>query len=201
MRTLKFHTGLAPTRACPAREPRLTLRLNTPLGAFANGAILMLVKHLARIGLACFIAACFLGNPALAAEPWGEWLVKDKTAQIRIVDCAGALWGVISWEADPGVDAKNPDPAKRTLPTLGLPILLGMKASGPNRWEGALYNAENGKTYSGGITVVNAGRLRVRGCVLGFLCGGEDWTRGDSSRPGALSESESALCARLGQSR
>ena len=151
--------------------------------------------------LAGFIAASILAGPARAAEPWGEWLVKDKTAQIRITDCAGALWGVISWEADPGIDAKNPDPAKRTRPTLGLPILLGLKASGPNGWEGSLYNAENGKTYSGGVTVVSAEMLRVRGCVLGFLCGGEDWTRGDPSRPGALSESDSALCARLGQSR
>jgi uncharacterized protein (DUF2147 family) len=174
---------------------------SVPVGAFANGVMLMLAKHLGRIALFGFLAPCFLANTARAAEPWGEWLVKDKTAQIRIADCASALWGVISWEADQGVDAKNPDLGKRSRPTLGLPILLGLKASGPNRWEGALYNAENGKTYSGGVTVVSAEVLRVRGCVLGFLCGGEDWTRGYPSRPGAIPESDSALCARLGQSR
>jgi hypothetical protein len=71
-----------------------------------------------------------------------------------------------------------------------------MKHSAPNRWEGSLYNAENGKIYSGGVTVVSAEGLRVRGCVLGILCGGEDWTQGDPSRPGRLSRSDSALCAR-----
>lgn len=140
--------------------------------------------------------ALVFAEPARAAEPWGEWLVGDKKAQIHIADCGGALWGLVSWEADPGVDAKNPNPAMRTRPTRGMPILLGMKPAGPNRWNGAIYNSENGKTYSGGVSMTAADVLRVRGCILGVLCGGENWSRGDPSRPGALTESDAALCAR-----
>jgi len=122
--------------------------------------------------------AALLPQAAIAAEPTGEWLVASKAAHIRIVDCEGTLWGVVSWQQRAGgVDDKNPDLSKRGRPTLGMPVLLGLKASGPNRWGGALYNSQNGKTYSGGITLLSSDRVRVRGCVLLILCGGEDWTR------------------------
>jgi uncharacterized protein (DUF2147 family) len=123
------------------------------------------------------VTASVLTTTAFATVT-GEWLVADRTAQISIADCGGALWGVVSWEADPGgVDEKNPDPTKRSRPTLGMPVLLGMKASGPNQWAGQIYNSENGKTYSGGLTLVNPDVLRVRGCIFGMLCGGENWSR------------------------
>ena len=116
------------------------------------------------------------------ADATGEWLVAERTARISIADCGGALWGVVSWEADPGgVDEKNPDATKRSRPTLGMPILLGMTVSGTNRWAGQIYNSENGKTYSGGLTLITPDLLRVRGCVFLILCGGENWTRATSS--------------------
>jgi len=136
--------------------------------------------------------------PAAAGEPWGEWLVAEKSAQIRIVDCAGALWGVVAWEKDPGgVDEKNPDLAKRTRPTLGMPILLGMKPIAPGKWDGTIYNSENGKTYSGGIRMNDDGSLRIFGCILGFLCGGETWTRVEAPSSNGLQATDAAICARL----
>jgi uncharacterized protein (DUF2147 family) len=54
---------------------------------------------------------------------------------------------------------------------------MGLKNSGDNRWDGGLYNADNGKTYSGGVTLVESDVLRVHGCILYILCGGENWTR------------------------
>ena len=118
-------------------------------------------------------------------------------ARIKIVDCEGRLWGVVQWEAQPGTDSKNPDPNLRTRPTLGMPILLGMKPKGRDRWDGAIYNSENGKTYSGGIRVLDDKRLRITGCVLGFLCGGETWTRTEPAASGGLPGPDEAICARL----
>ena len=46
-----------------------------------------------------------------------------------------------------------------------------------NQWEGQIYNSEDGNTYSASITLSDPNTLRVQGCVLGFLCGGENWTR------------------------
>ena len=165
----------------------------------ANGGISRRTRRAALVG----VAALFLiltndrAGAAAAAEPWGEWLVADKMARIRVADCASVLWGIISWEADPGVDSKNPDPTLRARPTIGTPILLAMKPAGPQRWDGSIYNPQNGKFYSGGVTMISTDSLRVRGCILGFLCGGENWTR---VRAAAL-EPDAAICARLGPAR
>jgi uncharacterized protein (DUF2147 family) len=130
-----------------------------------------------RSFLAICAATFLLTGLALAADPTGEWRVANGDANIRIDDCDGTLWGIISWEKSPGVDEYNPNPAQRTRPTLGLHILLGMRPTKPGLWEGQIYNAENGKTYTSKLTLPSPEVLRVEGCVLGFLCGGENWTR------------------------
>jgi uncharacterized protein (DUF2147 family) len=127
-----------------------------------------------------FSAAVLASAPALAEEPTGDWLVEDGTAKIRIENCGGALWGFVAWEKTPGGrDTENPDPAKRDRPTLGLPILLNMQQAQrtPGRWDGEVYNAQNGKTYTSHISLTNTETLRIEGCVLGFLCGGQNWSR------------------------
>jgi uncharacterized protein (DUF2147 family) len=117
--------------------------------------------------------------PAMAADPTGDWRVADGTANIRVAQCNNAIWGVVSWEKEPGGrDENNPDVSKRSRPTLGMPILLDMKKKpGTDQWEGQVYNAKDGKLYSSTIAPVGTDQLEIRGCVLGFLCGGETWTR------------------------
>jgi len=117
---------------------------------------------------------------AHAAEIPGEWRVKEGVATIRIADCNSHLWGVVATEQTPGgVDAKNPDKAKRTRPTLGMPVLLDMQRDEDEKgkWNGHIYNAKDGKTYESSIKLSSPNQLKVEGCVLGFLCGGETWTR------------------------
>jgi uncharacterized protein (DUF2147 family) len=117
--------------------------------------------------------------PALAADPTGDWRVADGVANIRVAQCNGSMWGVVVWEKEPGGrDTHNPDPAKQSRPTIGMPILLDMKKKpGTDSWEGEVYNAKDGQTYSSSITPTDADHLEIKGCVLGFLCGGETWTR------------------------
>jgi len=121
-------------------------------------------------------ALALVGGPALAADPTGNWLVKDQTAVIRIAPCADALCGTIAWPSQPGLDENNPDPGKRDRPIVGTQIIVGMKPAGGNRWDGEIYNPENGKTYSGHIILLSPDVLRIEGCLLIF-CGGENWTR------------------------
>src|SRR5882724_9136694 len=118
-------------------------------------------------------------NAALAADPTGDWKVADGVANIRVAQCSGNMWGAVSWEKTPGgKDTNNPDPAKQTRPTLGMPILIDMKKkAGVDAWEGQVYNAKDGQLYSSTIKPVGTDQLEIQGCVLGFLCGGETWTR------------------------
>src|SRR3954451_16976541 len=116
---------------------------------------------------------------ALAADPTGDWRVADGVANIRVAQCNGNMWGAVSWEKTPGGrDKNNPDAALQSRPTLGMPILLAMKKKpGTDAWEGEVYNAKDGKIYSSTIKPVGPDQLEIQGCVLGFLCGGETWTR------------------------
>jgi uncharacterized protein (DUF2147 family) len=118
-------------------------------------------------------------NAALAADPTGDWKVADGVANIRVAQCSGNMWGVVGWEKTPGgKDKNNPDAAKQSRPTLGMPILIDMKKKpGVDAWEGQVYNAKDGQLYSSTIKPVGTDQLEIQGCVLGFLCGGETWTR------------------------
>ena len=118
-------------------------------------------------------------NSALAADPTGDWKVADGVANIRVAQCGGNMWGVVAWEKVPGgKDKNNPDTAKQSRPTLGMPILIDMKKKpGVDAWEGQVYNAKDGQLYSSTIKPVGTDQLEIQGCVLGFLCGGETWTR------------------------
>ena len=116
---------------------------------------------------------------ALAADPTGDWKVADGVANIRVAQCNGNMWGAVAWEKVPGgKDKNNPDAVKQSRPTLGMPILIEMKKkSGVDAWEGQVYNAKDGQLYSSTIKPVGTDQLEIQGCVLGFLCGGETWTR------------------------
>jgi uncharacterized protein (DUF2147 family) len=116
---------------------------------------------------------------AFAADPTGDWKVADEVANIRVAECNGSMWGVVAWEKTPGGrDINNPDVSKQSRPTLGMPILIDMKKKpGVEQWEGQVYNAKDGKFYASTIKPVGSDQLEIQGCVLGFLCGGETWTR------------------------
>jgi uncharacterized protein (DUF2147 family) len=118
-------------------------------------------------------------NSALAADPTGDWRVADGVANIRVAQCHNSMWGAVSWEKKPGGrDENNPDASKRNRPTLGMAILIDMKKKpGADQWEGQVYNAKDGQLYSSTITPIGTDQLEIKGCVLGFLCGGETWTR------------------------
>jgi uncharacterized protein (DUF2147 family) len=125
-------------------------------------------------------------RPALAADPNGTWLTEAGTSRIKIADCGGTLCGNIVWMKEPidpdtqkpRLDKNNPEAAKRSRPLMGAAIVIGMKPSGADKWAGQVYNAEDGKTYSGSITMMSAGALKLEGCALaGLICKGQTWTR------------------------
>jgi uncharacterized protein (DUF2147 family) len=123
---------------------------------------------------------------AFAADPTGVWLTQTGTSRIRVADCGGALCGTIIWLKEPNdpdtgkpkTDKNNSDAAKRSRPLLGVQIVLGMKPSGADKWAGQVYNAEDGKTYSGNLTFSGGSSLQLQGCALGGLvCKGQTWTK------------------------
>ena len=98
------------------------------------------------------------------------------SAKIKIAPCGQNLCGNIIWLKTPRKDTKNPDPKLRTRPLIGSQTILGMKPNGKNTWKGKVYNAEDGKTYTGKMQLTSANTLKLEGCVLMF-CKGDTWTR------------------------
>lgn len=116
---------------------------------------------------------------AHAADATGTWARPTGSSRIEIAPCGNALCGTLVWLKDPRNDVNNPDPAKREKPLLGTQIVLGMTPTGKDgSWKGQVYNAEDGKTYKGYITLEGADKMKLEGCVLGGLfCKGETWSR------------------------
>src|SRR5450432_894108 len=138
-----------------------------------------LTRSFLYYGLCCGVVFTTTPGTAFAADPTGDWKVADEVANIRLAECNGSMWGVVSWEKTPGGrDVNNPDVSRQSRPTLGMPILIDMKKKpGADQWEGQVYNAKDGKFYSSTIKPVGTDQLEIQGCLLGFLCGGETWTR------------------------
>jgi uncharacterized protein (DUF2147 family) len=143
---------------------------------------------MARPGLTIWVLTALLIAPAAVAQtagsPTGIWLTQAGDAKVRVSKCGEAICGVVVWLRDPinpangqpMVDDKNPNPALAQRPMIGLPLFTDMRISGPNKWSGHIYNADDGGTYVSNISVSGPDTLRVEGCV-GALCGGENWTR------------------------
>ena len=136
-------------------------------------------RQLSQVLLICAGTLLAATPRVMAADPTGDWRVADGEGKIRIAQCNGSMWGVVAWEKDAGGrDVNNPDVSKKNRPLLGMPILLDMKKKpGVDQWEGQVYNAKDGKLYSSTIAPTGPDHLEIRGCLLGFLCGGETWTR------------------------
>ena len=153
-------------------------------------SVTMSIATLRMIAVTVGLSAAALMTPdmiegAAAADAFGTWLTGDKEGQVRIVNCGGALCGNLVWLKEPNdratgrpkTDKHNADASKQSRPLLGVPVVLAMKPSGPGQWSGEVYNAEDGKTYSGSFTLTGPDTADLKGCVLGILCKSQTWTR------------------------
>jgi len=140
-----------------------------------------------RLGFLIAILTVLLAAPsarAQSAEPTGTWQTQAGDARVKISKCGGGMCGVIVGLREPidpatgkpPVDNKNPNPGLANRPMIGLPLFTGMRPTGPYKWSGQIYNADDGGSYASSISLTGSDTLRVEGCV-GALCGGETWTR------------------------
>ncbi|MDU0340141.1 DUF2147 domain-containing protein [Bosea rubneri] len=107
-----------------------------------------------------------LATPTLAQEVTGTWLRDSGASKVRLAKCGDAVCGTISWLKD------SSGPAK-----LGQRIFYDMKPSGAGKWSGSAFNPEDGKTYSGTMTLAGD-TLTTAGCVMGgLICRSVKWSR------------------------
>lgn len=144
-------------------------------------------RRIMPAALAALLAGLTFPAVAAAQQATGTWLRETGTSQIRISPCGASLCGRISWLREPNdpdtgkpkTDKFNPDPARRNSPLLGTAVILNMAPAGkPGQWKGQVYKADEGKTYTGFLTVQGADRLLMEGCVMGgVICKKETLSR------------------------
>lgn len=118
--------------------------------------------------------------------PFGIWVPENELARIEVFDCSGKICGKFIWLAEPNeedgtpkIDDENPDEALQTRPLMGLQLIEGFTADGPNSWTGGtIYDPESGKTYTSTMELQDKNTLVVRGYVLLPMFGqSQTWTR------------------------
>lgn len=118
----------------------------------------------------------------------GVWVPKKGDSHVKIEKIGSKYFGKVIWlqnpnEKDgtgPDLDDKNPDKTMRTVPIMGLRVLKDFSYEGEGIFKGGnAYDPNNGKTYCGKITIIDADHIDMRGsiCGLSFLGRTETWVR------------------------
>jgi uncharacterized protein (DUF2147 family) len=139
------------------------------------------MKRGIRAGIAALALSLALPAAAFAAaeDAIGTWRDTDSGGILQVYSCGG---GVCIKVVKPGKgrekDDHNPNPALKGRSMAGVVLMSGAQKAGGDKWQGKLYNSEDGDTYTGYVTVVSKGELKLEGCVLGgLICKSRHWTR------------------------
>jgi Uncharacterized protein conserved in bacteria (DUF2147) len=92
-------------------------------------------------------------------SPLGLWLTEKGEGRVRIEPCGPALCGYAEGKPDER-------------------ILINMRLTQKNRWNGKINDVRAGGTYMAQMSLTSADALRIEGCAFGGLfCGSQVWTR------------------------
>lgn len=137
---------------------------------------------------AIFIFTLLTATTALGAVPTnvlGVWKTDGGDSKLELFKCGEKICGKIVWLKVPNyidsidgpigktkVDRKNPSPALRKKPIIGLQVMKGLTPKGVNRWgNGTCYDPESGKNYSCKMTLTATNHLKLRGYIGVSLIG------------------------------
>ncbi len=113
------------------------------------------LKLFRKLGIAGLFSVVLSGLALADEGASGVWRLDSGKVTVRIAPCGASLCGAIvglakplNKKGRPKVDKKNPNESLRNRPLMGLTILANMKPAGENKWQGTIYNADDGRTYS-----------------------------------------------------
>jgi uncharacterized protein (DUF2147 family) len=141
-------------------------------GWLSGGREASCARRGARTGLlpSIILAVALAGGMATLAQaddPYGTWMRPSTGTQVNFYNCGGKLCGKIVAVKDQSRKGE-----------VGTVIMNGAAKTGDNEWRGDLLNTEDGKTYSGVVTLEGPNALNLKGCAaLGIICRGETWHR------------------------
>ena len=116
------------------------------------------------LGLAAMIA---LPSAASAQSLLGTWTRDSGASKINFAPCGSAICGTLTWLKDTTGKAK-----------VGQRVFTNVKETAPGKYSGTAIDPEDGKQYSGTITVTG-NTMKGGGCVMGgIICRNVNYNRG-----------------------
>ncbi|MBA4780545.1 MAG: DUF2147 domain-containing protein [Blastomonas sp.] len=122
-----------------------------------------------------FIATGLGAQVARAETIHGTW--ENPTGDVRVVTqpCGENLCGKVSWASDL---AKKDAAAGGTPNLVGTSLLRDYRLTKPGHWKGNVFVPDLGGTYYSTIKLLDAGRIKISGCILGgLLCKSQIWKK------------------------
>jgi uncharacterized protein (DUF2147 family) len=136
------------------------------------------MKTTTLVAAGAALALAGVAHAQSADDALGVWENPENKSHTEFYKCGAGVCGKIVRVVDgQKTDDKNPDPAKRNRPIVGLVIMQGAKKAGPTSWSGQLYNRADGKTYAGTLTVKSRNAVELSGCVAVVFCKTTTFTR------------------------
>lgn len=131
-----------------------------------------------RIIAAALLVMCLpaAASAALAeSHATGVWRMANGKVTVQLAPCGSNLCGTViglkkplDKQGKPKLDKENPNASLRGRPVIGLTILSNLKPAGDGRWNGTIYNPDDGNTYKSKLRLQNANMMKVEGCVSVF---------------------------------
>ena len=151
------------------------------------------MKKLIQLAAGAALVLAFAAGQSARADHGGvfqKWYTKDNKSKVEVYKCGDKICGKFVWlkeplkdDGTPKTDINNEDEGARNNPIIGLVMLKDFVQDmhDNHKWVGGtIYDPENGKTYSSHMTLIDDGKLEVRGYVgLPMFGRSQDWVKAD----------------------
>jgi len=133
------------------------------------------MKSVIKIGVGVMAGLMITMGVVQAASIDGVWRT-EAGWKVKMYKCGGSYCGRVVGGVT-GKDVKNSNAALRKRNIVGIRMIWGMKKT-QSGFAGKLYNAKDGKTYTGKISNVSGKSMKLSGCAFGgLICRSQTWRK------------------------
>ncbi|MBV9930249.1 MAG: DUF2147 domain-containing protein [Alphaproteobacteria bacterium] len=127
------------------------------------------------LALALFAAAP-AAHPPLPPDASinGTWWNSDGGVSVDVQPCGAFICGAVT-HAGPKAEQDARKGGFKEM--VGLRVMRDFQHVGPGKWKGTVLVPERAAIVRSTITRIDAGHMKVEGCILGFICSHEIWRR------------------------
>lgn len=123
--------------------------------------------------LATPLGAASAAGKGAALPVASEWRNPGNSVHIRITSCGDRMCGTVIWASEKAkADARRGGTEK----LVGANLFREIRQVGPGEYKGRVFVPDMNRTFSGQMRIAGDSMIG-KGCVLGFICKSQTWTR------------------------